>query len=204
MEYVALAMVIFMQSFWIITCLVVVYIFIRRCRTIRDRRSLSVVSVPAFSITSITPPITRSYFDSNSASHNITPTTERSSCNDFGYGVQHAKLRQGGMKDELELDVISSQNRFRHPSAPQSTRRLSTVSMPAFNTTSMTTAVPRSQLKPDTPSHPITLAKEIKLNDLEYGPKLETSQEGAMEERLELDMISTENRSNHLAVPNNG
>ena len=56
MEPVALTLVICMQSFWIVTCFVLVYIFIRRCRTIRDRMPLSAVSIPAYSITSITPP----------------------------------------------------------------------------------------------------------------------------------------------------
>ena len=133
MEPVALTLVICMQSFWIVTCFVLVYIFIRRCRTIRDRRGLSAVSIPAYSITSFTPP---------------TP------------------------------------NRSRHPPGPQNARRLSTVSMPAFNVTSMTPAVPRSE--PDRPSHPITLVKETKRDDLKYGLKLETSQEGVMEEVAEI------------------
>ena len=150
MEPVALTLVICMQSFWIVTCFVLVYIFIRRCRTIRDRRGLSAVSIPAYSITSFTPP---------------TP------------------------------------NRSRHPPGPQNARRLSTVSMPAFNVTSMTHAVPRSHFEPDRPSHPITLVKETKRDDLKYGLKLETSQEGVIEERLELDIVSTKCRPDRLFVP---
>ena len=150
MEPVALTLVICMQSFWIVTCFVLVYIFIRRCRKIRDRRPLSAVSIPAYSITSFTPP---------------TP------------------------------------NRFRHPPGPPNARRLSTVSMPAFNVTSMTPAVPRSE--PDRPSHTISPVKEMKSDDLEYGLKLETSQEGVMEERLELDILSTKCRPNRLFVPKN-
>ena len=152
MEPVALTLVICMQAFWIVTCLVLVYMFIRRCRTIRDRRRFSTVSMPAYSITSITPP---------------------------------------------------TQNRFQRLSAPENTRRLRTVSMPAFNVTSMTPAVPRSHFEPDRPSHPITPLKEMKCDDLEYGLKLETSKEGVMEERLELDIVSTKCRPNRLFVPQN-
>ena len=152
MEPVALTLVICMQSFWIVTCFVLVYIFIRRCRTIRDRGRLSAVSIPAYSITSFTPP---------------TP------------------------------------NRSRHPSGPQNARRFSTVSMPAFNVTSMPPAVPRSHFEPDRPSHPIALVKETKRDDLKYGLKLETSQEGVMEEGLELDIVSTKCRPNRLFAPKN-
>ena len=73
--------------------------------------------------------------------------------------------------------------------------------MPAFNVTSMTPAVPRSE--PDRPSHTISPVKEMKSDDLEYGLKLETSQEGVMEERLELDILSTKCRPNRLFAPKN-
>ena len=152
MEPVALTLVICMQSFWMVTCLVLVYFFIRRCRTIRDRRRFSAVGIPSYSITSITPP---------------------------------------------------TQIRSQLHSAPENIRRLSTVSMPAFNVTSMTPAVPRSHFEPDRPSHSITPAKEMKCDDLEYGLKLETSKEGVMEERLELDIVSTKCRPNRLFVPQN-
>ena len=42
-----------------------------------------------------------------------------------------------------------------------------------------------------------------KCADLEYGLKLETSQEAVMEERLELDLVSTKCRPNRLFVPKN-